>query len=233
VIRDGWTHTGEARLHCLIHEGEPRYTPLVYMPGSLGDADDFRTEMLRLAPRTTVAVSPRGLGKSSAPAEGYSFQHRVADLESMLTDIGPETFTLMAFSLGVPIALGYAARHPGSIKGLILLDYPARYPKRSDSWLHQALPFAQGRGIAEHVVQRLQSESQTIELWEELESLRSATLLITGGQSSAVRSDDLDRYTKMPHVQIVSFPESGHEVFRPDYERFMGVIERFLTGLDG
>jgi hypothetical protein len=31
----------------------------------------------------------------------------------------------------------------------------------------------------------------------------------------------------------VSFPESGHEVFRPDYERFMGVIERFLTGLDG
>jgi pimeloyl-ACP methyl ester carboxylesterase len=232
MIRDGWCETRDARLHYLIADGESRLTPLVYLPGSLGSAEDFRDEMKRLAPRTTVALSPRGLGKSSAPAEGYSFEQRVADLESVLRDVDLEPFCLMAYSLGVPIAIGYAAQNLARLRGLILLDYPARYPRRSQSWLERALPFARERGIREHVVQRLQQESAEVELWAELQSAQRPTLLVKGGQSTAVGDDDLEQYRQVPHVHVEVFEDATHEIHKPDDERFIVTVERFLCGLD-
>jgi pimeloyl-ACP methyl ester carboxylesterase len=232
MIRDGWAETKDARLHYLIADGESRLTPLVYLPGSLGSAEDFRDEMKRLAPRTTVALSPRGLGKSSAPTGGYSFRQRVADMESVLRELDLEPFCLMAYSLGVPIAIGYAAQHQARIRGLILLDYPARYPRRSQSWVEQALPFARERGIREHVVQRLQQESENVDLWADLQSAQRPTLLVKGGQSGVISDDDLEQYRQVPHVHVELFDDATHEIHKPDYERFIGTVERFLRDLD-
>jgi pimeloyl-ACP methyl ester carboxylesterase len=232
MIRNGWTDTRDAKLHYLIANCEAHLTPLVYLPGSLGSAEDFRDEMMRLAPRTTVALSPRGLGKSSSPPEGYSFEQRIADMEWVLRDLDLEPFCLMAYSLGVPIAIGYAAQNLAQITGLILLDYPARYPRRSQSWLERALPFARERGIEEHVVQRLQQESADVELWAELQLARRPTLLVKAGQSTVVSDDDLEQYRQVPHVQVEVFEDATHEIHKPDYESFIGTLERFLRDLD-
>ena len=73
------------------------------------------------------------------------------------------------------------------------------------------------------------SESTTVELWEDIERITCPVLLIVGGQSPFVTEEDLGRYRKAwPRLQLEVFEDSGHEVFRPDYERFMQVIERFL-----
>lgn len=232
LIQDGWTDAGEVSLHYLLAEGEAPLTPLVYVPGSLGNGEDFRSEMTRLAPRTTVAMSPRGLGKSSAPREGYSFAQRVADLGTVLEAVDLPPVCLMAFSLGVPIAVAYAARYPEHIRGLLLLDYPARYPQRSQTWLEAALPFARERGIPEHVVRSVQQESVQVELWDDLERVNRPTLLIKGGRSRLVDEQDLARYRRTPQLQVEVFDDAGHEVFKPDYERFMTTVERFLLQLD-
>jgi len=77
------------------------------------------------------------------------------------------------------------------------------------------------------------SESTAVELWEGIERITCPVLLIVGGQSPFVTEEDVERYRKAwPQLQLEIFEESGHEVFRPNYERFMRVIERFLRAID-
>lgn len=232
MIEDRWTPTDEAELHYLIASGDLQLTPLIYVPGSLGSADDFRDEMKALAPRSTLAVSQRGVGRSSAPQSGYSLRHRIDDLGRVLDDVDLGSLCLMAFSLGVPVAVGYAAQYPDRIKGLILLDYPPRYPERSEGWVEKALPFARGRGIPEHVVHGMQEEAEPTDLWKELAGLRQPILLVKGGQSKAVSDDDLKHYRSLPQVQVEIFDDSDHEIHRPDYQRFISTIRTFLDHLD-
>lgn len=187
--------------------------------------------MESLAPRTSLSVSPRGLGRSSRPAGGYSLDHRVADLEAVLDELGPEHFCLMAYSLGVPVGIAYAARNSPRVRGLLLVDYPARYPQRPVGWLEKALPFAKERGIPEDIVRGIQAESQHVELWEELAALQRPVLLVKAGKSSVVSPDDLQRYDELPQVQIEVFEGSDHEIEKPDYGRFLGTIETFLEQL--
>lgn len=221
------------RLQYLMHRGDEGLTPLVYVPGSLGDADDFRAEMSWLEPRTTVAISKRGVGGSSAPERGYTLQDRVSDLGAVLDRLQIAPACVMAFSAGVPIALSYALQHPDRVRAMILLDYPAVSKRLTERWSEQVKPFAASRGIPEHVIRAMISESSTIELWDGLERITCPVLLIVGGQSPYVTDEDLERYRKAwPQLQLEVFEDSGHEVFRPDYERFMQAVERFLLEVD-
>lgn len=233
MVQEHWVQRGGVELHYLVSAEGSQLTPLVYIPGSLGNAEDFRDEMARLAPRPSFAVSHRGVGKSSAPERGYSFGDHVADLEAVLDHLALGPACIMAFSLGVAIALGYAVRHPEQLAGLVLLDYPARYRVRSEAWVEQALPFARGRGIPEHVVRQLSAESEAVELWNDLSVITCPVLIVKGGQSPSLSDEDLERYrSALPQAQIEVVEDSGHEIYKPDYERFMRLVERFLSRLD-
>lgn len=234
MIEDRWGDRDGVQLHYLAQRGRSGLLPLVYVPGSLGKAEEFRAEMERLAPRGTVAVDERGVFEGEAAREeGYAFEDRVADLEAVVADAALGPVCVMAFSLGVPVALGYAVRHPAQMRGLILLDYPARYPAPDDAWLERALPFARERGIPERVVRAIHRDAVPVELWSELGALRCPVLLMLGGLSPSVSAEDLKRYRDaLPDLRVEVFEEAGHEVFRPDHERFMGVIEGFLAELD-
>jgi len=234
MIEDRWGDRDGVELHYLVQRGPAGLLPLVYVPGSLGKAEEFRAEMERLAPRTALAVDERGVFEGEgAPEVGYTFEDRVADLEAVVADAALGPACVMAFSLGVPIALGYAVRHPAQVRGLILLDYPARYPGRDDAWLERALPFARERGVPERVVRAIHRDAAQVELWSELGALRCPVLLVAGGQSPSVSAEDLERYRDaLPDLQVEVFEDAGHEVFRPDYERFMRLIEGFLAELD-
>lgn len=229
MITEAYTERGPVRLHYLLQRGDESLTPLVYVPGSLGNAEDFRTEMLRLAPRTTVAISPRGLGGSSAPEHGYSLDDRVQDSEAVLDELRLPPACVMAFSAGVPVALAFAVRRPDRVKSLILLDYPARSRRLTQQWADQARPFAAERGVPEHVVKAMIADSADVELWEGIRGIACPALLVIGGKSNYVTDEDLRRYREaLPRLEVEHFEESGHEVFRPDYERFMRVIEGYL-----
>ena len=233
MIEDGRCTDGSLRLHYLTAGDAAQLTPLVYVPGALGVAEDFRPEMERLSPRPTIAISPRGFGRSSSPERGYGFDDRVHDLETVLASLRPPPPCVMAFSLGVPVALRYAVRNPHRVAGLILLDYPAVYPALATTWTERALPQARQRGVPEHVVHRMQIESRRTELWDELHRVQAPVLLVRGGESPAISPADLARYRRsLPQARIVVFEDAGHEVFRPDYERFMRTVEAFLDALD-
>lgn len=121
---------------------------------------------------------------------------------------------------------------PTSVTGLILIDYPPRFPERTEKWLEQALPFARERGIREHVVRRIAAEARHVDLWQQLEGIGRPIMLIKGGQSRAVSDDDLQRYRQLPQVRVELFEESGHDVSQPNPGRFMRVVNRFLVRLE-
>ncbi|MGH8936089.1 MAG: alpha/beta fold hydrolase [Acidimicrobiia bacterium] len=223
---------GGVRLQYLQDGDHPELTPVVYVPGGLSGAALFTEEMERLLPRRSAAVSLRGRGGSDAPERGYSFEDQVADLAAIVADLGWESFCLMAYSMGVPIALGWAADHPDRLGGLVILDYPARYPARTPRWVEETR--AAFPDHPAHVIERLHQEAEEVLLWDRLAEVTCPVLVIYGGQpQAALRSEDADRYRELlPQARLVVFADSDHQIWQPDYERLMGEIETFLSELD-
>ena len=70
-----------------------------------------------------------GMGLSDKPGDAkyaYTLARRVADLEALLEHLGlGENLTLVLHDWGGMIGMGYAARHPGRVRRLVLLNTAA------------------------------------------------------------------------------------------------------------
>lgn len=234
MIRDAWAVREGVRIHYLDsgEQEESGRIPLMYIPGSLESADGFRSEMEKLAPRRTLAVSWRGAGKSDAPETGYSLEDQVADAEAVMEEALEGRFCLMAYSMGVPRAIELAARHPRRVAGLILIDYPARYPALSETWAERVL--ASSRKIPERVVRAMQRESREVLLWDRLRDIRRPVLVLRGGgEGSLLKEADAAIFReRLPRVDIAVMPKAGHDVWNPDYDRFFRTVVSFLEERD-
>lgn len=69
---------------------------------------------------TVIRYDERGFGLSDWEVDDFSYDARLGDLETLVEHLGLETFALMGMSGGAPVALGYAAAHPGRISRLVL-----------------------------------------------------------------------------------------------------------------
>ena len=70
-----------------------------------------------------VMYDLRGHGRSERPADGYTLDHNIDDLEALLDRLGVTgPVHLVGNSYGGTIAFGYAARHPDRAAGLTLIE---------------------------------------------------------------------------------------------------------------
>lgn len=70
-----------------------------------------------------IAVDQRGHGDSDwAPDGDYRRDTFVADLEALRSSLGLERFFLAGHALGGLNAVSYAARYPGRVRGLVIID---------------------------------------------------------------------------------------------------------------
>ena len=76
-----------------------------------------------------TAVDFRGRGLSDKPPTGYSWQHHVQDMFSVLEGIGLNRTVLMGHSLGAYISMAFAARYPDRVEKLILIDGGGELPQ--------------------------------------------------------------------------------------------------------
>lgn len=108
-------------LGCAVWEG--REPAVLAIHGLTANCRCWDTLAAALAPRHRVlAPDLRGRGSSGRPPSGYSLEHHLADLRALGDRLHPEPVVLMGHSLGAFIALAFAARHPGRVRGLVLLD---------------------------------------------------------------------------------------------------------------
>jgi len=232
-IEERFVNRGSVRLHCLAQESDSALTPFLIVPGTFGVAEDYVEEMTALAPRRCITVSLRGRGRSDAPQSGYQFEDHVADIAAAAAQLGSERFAMMGYSMGAAYALGFAAQQSGRIAGLIVGDYPARYRALSAKWAERAVESMPERARPE-VAQALQRESSEVLLWDSLGSIDCPVMILKGGQpGSMVTAEVAAMYLeRLKQGEIVTLDQNAHELWRPDFESYIGAIRAFLERAD-
>lgn len=206
--------------------------PLVYIPGALGNAEQFIEEMKSIFPRHCISISLRGIGKSDAPLKGYTFEEHILDISAVIKKSKLSAYYLMAYSMGVPYAIQYAATNPNEVKGLILCDYPAKYPRIPEQWIESAQKFVPEN--RHYVVEEIQKDSKEIILWEKLKDINCPVLVMKGGTEQALLKNEASvKYkSELKSVELIEFNNSGHELWVPDYDKFILTIKEFLNKID-
>ncbi|MGD6774673.1 alpha/beta fold hydrolase [Sutcliffiella horikoshii] len=234
-VRDRYSKNKDISIHYLeTTDYSHNLTPLVYVPGALGFAEHFEDEMKILSPRHCVSLSLRGNGKSDAPLKGYTLEDHVSDIEAAIKESRLKDYCLMAYSMGVPYAIQYASNNPEYIKGMILLDYPAKFPSIPESWVDTVFSKGYIKEDRQHVVRGIQRDSEEVELWEDLQRIKCPVLIIKGGTNhSLLKERATEKYKgNLSNVKVVEFSDSGHELWIPDYNRFIKTVTDFLVELD-
>lgn len=231
---DRWAESDKVKLHYMETAiFDDMMTPLVYVPGALNYAEQATNLLGHFEQRRRISMSLRGRGKSDAPLSGYSFKNHSDDIAAVINRSGVEDYCLMAYSMGVSYAIDFAADKP-NIKGIILCDYPARYPAIPESWTKRV----QSNGFIEeskfHVVEAVQKESGSIELQQQLARIDMPVLIIRGGAAGSLLNDsDIEVYQKhLKDVRVMEVENAGHELWEPDKENFIRLIAGFLKWLD-
>ncbi|MET7680783.1 alpha/beta hydrolase [Streptomyces sp. NPDC005423] len=122
--------TGQLRLHVQRMgppDGRPPTATVVLVHGLL--TDSLASYYFTLAPPFALAgldvvmYDLRGHGRSGRPADGYSLDDGVNDLEALLDRLGlTGPVHLVGNSYGGTVAFGYAARHPERAASLSLIE---------------------------------------------------------------------------------------------------------------
>jgi pimeloyl-ACP methyl ester carboxylesterase/DNA-binding CsgD family transcriptional regulator len=108
--------------------------PLLFVGGWLSHLElswDLRAERAFLEAlangRTLVRYDRSGCGMSDRPKEGgWSLELEEVTIHAVMSAVGGVKFDLMGSSLGVPIAIDWAARHPETVNRLVLYGGWAR-----------------------------------------------------------------------------------------------------------
>jgi pimeloyl-ACP methyl ester carboxylesterase len=139
----------------------------------------------------------------------------------------------MGYSMGAAYEIGHATREPRRVAGLIVGDYPARYPALSPQWVGRALEALPGR-VRLPVAEALQRDSSAIALWERLGTLSCPVLILRGGApGTRVTEEVAAKYReRLRDLTIVTLERSGHEIWEPDFGTYIGAVRSFLERLD-
>jgi pimeloyl-ACP methyl ester carboxylesterase len=96
---------------------------LVFLHGWTCDSAFWITQRRHFSGRRRVIVpNLRGHGPSDAPRQGYAVSDFVDDLKWQLDELGVERAIVVGHSMGGTIGLELAARDPGRITGLLMID---------------------------------------------------------------------------------------------------------------
>jgi pimeloyl-ACP methyl ester carboxylesterase len=227
------------RVHYVDSGGPSPAPPVVFVPGMGDEADEYHDLLDDLLPRRTIAADLRGRGRSDVPDAGYELAHHVADLDAVIADAGFDLFHLASYSRGTAYALGWAVTHPGRVLSISIGDYTARQvrvPEEFRPGFHTRK--WRGRPMNERMEPRtidaVFEAGEAVEFWDRVATLGCPVLVLRGTERGAVVTDDVEAEyrSSIPGVEIVPFPGSGHDLWKPDPHRFGRTLRAFFTRVD-
>jgi 3-oxoadipate enol-lactonase len=100
--------------------------PVLFLHGVLFDGRQFAAQVAALRGEyRCVTLDFRGQGRSAAPRGGYQIEQQAADAAAVIRQLGLAPVHLAGLSMGGFAALRIAARQPGLVRSLILLNTSA------------------------------------------------------------------------------------------------------------
>jgi pimeloyl-ACP methyl ester carboxylesterase len=197
-------------------------TAMIGVHGAIGNARGWEAEGVAAIggrvggrPRCFAAFSRRGMGGSDVPKTGYGLREFVDETASAVEILDYARFVLFAHSFGVAIAISFAARRPAGLAGLVLGDFPPRYPPLDDIWV-QRIEERDRAGetgpLSLHAIRQMRAESQERDLDHELGSIACPVLVLTGdGPDAMLTPDHRERYRRaLTDVRFVTIAGAGH-----------------------
>lgn len=114
-----------------IHYYEAGQGPdVILLHGLGGDGTNWAANLWPLSKRNhVIALDQIGFGHSDKPLIEYKIETFVEFLQGFLQSLGISKATLVGNSLGGWIAVDFAARHPGLVDKLVLVDAAGLHPQ--------------------------------------------------------------------------------------------------------
>jgi len=232
-IQSRFARHGDVDIHYLISNEGSTAVPLLICPGLSETAEEYEELMAYLSPRTCIALSFRGRGRSGTPETGYDLAPHVGDIEAVVEHAGLNRFHLFAYSRGVSYALGYAERNRTPIQSILLQDYPAEHKAMPEGWaedyiLRYLVPFSRQRNIRPEAVRGIERESTAIRFSQ---AIRARLLVLRGKQEGSLLDDeDCRRYERLcMNATFRSFEKSGHDIRTTEKEELFRAVADFIV----
>jgi pimeloyl-ACP methyl ester carboxylesterase len=103
-------------------QGNPKGIPVIFLPGFSDSCLSYRPLMTEFPSRfRTIALTQRGHGDSSRPADGYATHRYADDLAAFMTVRDIPRAVIVGHSFGSLVAMRFAIDFPGRVLGLGLL----------------------------------------------------------------------------------------------------------------
>ena len=183
---------GDARIYAEAHGSG---IPVLFSCALCTTHENWRpqVEPLVAAGARVVLWDYRGHGRSSSPSDpaAYSLDHVLADIGRVLDWAAPgETAVLAGLSFGGLASLHFAAREPGRVRALVLVDSGPGFknPEAQQSWTRateRTATFIEMRGL-EQFVER--ASATTVGLKPDLPAARAAARAIAAQQPAGLAS---------------------------------------------
>jgi len=237
MVNSQFTDNGGARIHYLDTGGDDRGAPIVFVPGMTCIAEDY-TEILPLFGRRTVVVEIRGHGRSSAPAAGYDAATLSTDIGAVINAITDGPVHVVTFSRGTAYALTWAIENFERVRSVAIGDY---VPEEKVLTPEMSQRLLAGRWRGTPVSERLDEDAanktfraaQERSMWGRLAQQRLPLLVVRSGERFLVGDAQWSRYRNLfPHAELIDFPDSPHDIFRPERGRYPRLVREHVDRAD-
>jgi pimeloyl-ACP methyl ester carboxylesterase len=211
---------GGVRIEYRVREASgagSRLAPVVFIPGMTSSASIWENNLAlvraldAVAPRKLIAISLRGRGASDCPDTGWTPQDHQRDIAAVIRAEKPGRYHLVAHSMGVAYAIGFALTRPRhEIRSFIAGDYFPAVKQVNEAWAHAVEsnppPLSYDPRLARHILREQGAEDYA----SRLNQLAMPMLVILGRKSIDPATGAL--YAKAPQHRVI-WLNDGHMVF--------------------
>ena len=232
-----FTHNGDVRIHYLDSGGDDHGAPVVFVPGMTCIAEDY-AETLPLFGRRTVVIDLRGHGRSSAPATGYDAATLSTDVGAVVDAVTEGPVHVVTFSRGTTYALTWMLANVERAQSVAIGDY---VPEEKVLTPEMSRRLLDGRWRGTPVAERLDvaAANKTFRaarersLWDPLARQHLPLLAVRSSEKFLVGDAPWSRYRALfPNAHLVDFPDSPHDIFRPDRGRYLRLVSEHVDRAD-
>lgn len=228
--------------------------PIICMPGAMGTAEtDFPMQLSGLSKEHhVISFDPRGYGKSRPPVRDWpiNFYHRDAeDVYVIMKELGFTAYNVMGWSDGANAAVILAAKHPESVKKLVIFG--------GNAWVEQQDidGYEATRDVKKNWSKRMLDLHTPVygddlqPMWDgfcdamkalmaqggdicrnEAKQVRCPTFVLAGAKDPIVPMHHPEWFhNNIPDARLHTFPDGKHNIHMKYAEEFNQLVLGFLS----
>ena len=207
-------------------DGEPLL--LLHGGGGIGANWDL---IFKAPPAGYCLIIPdlRGHGRSTNPAQGFTFRQLAHDVFGLLDRLGIDRFRAIGLSMGAKTLLHVATQQPDRVEAMVLVSATPYFPEQARTIMSQLTPETRSDAEWEQMRQwHPQGDEQIRKLWRQMQGLKDSyddmnftppylstitarTLIVHGDRDPLYPVQmAMEMYSAIPRSSLWVIPNGGH-----------------------